>query len=47
MKIQRQFCIQICLMIKKILNDVKNICKSKNILLIEDNAIYLGNYTDK
>ena len=27
------------------LNDVKNICKSKNILLIEDNAIYLGNYT--
>ena len=27
------------------LNDAKNICKSKNILLIEDNAIYLGNYT--
>ena len=27
------------------LDDVKNLCKLKNILLIEDNAIYLGNYT--
>ena len=27
--------------------DVKKFCKSKKILFIEDNAIYLGNYSDK
>ncbi len=30
-----------------ILKDLQYICKKNNILLIEDNAIYLGNYTNK
>ena len=29
---------------KNILFDLKDLCKNKNILLIEDNAIYYGNY---
>jgi dTDP-4-amino-4,6-dideoxygalactose transaminase len=32
---------------KKNLIDVKKFCVSKKILFIEDNAIYLGNYSDK
>lgn len=31
----------------KILVEIRNLCKSKNIMFVEDNAIYLGNFTNK